>query len=121
MYCAEKENSMWNANYREDLKNLISILALVLILFLLVFGHLYRNVKMAELRYEVERQEKKKQQLQLDVQSLRFQVARYSRMDRVDTLFRDRFGYLPVQLSRHIMTLQIPDSPEKDREEKRKK
>ncbi len=102
---------MINTNYRNDLKNMIALLGVVAFFFLLVLLHLVSSIRLSNIRYEMDKLEREKKKLQLEVQSLRFQVATVSRMDRVDSLFREKYGYLPVQLSNHIATVKLPQEP----------
>jgi len=102
---------MINKDYRNDLKNMIALSGVVAFFFLLVLLHLVSSIRLSNVRYEMSHLEKEKKKLQLEVQSLRFQVATVSRMDRVDSLFREKYGYLPVQLSNHIATIKLPREP----------
>lgn len=93
----------------EDVKVLFSSALVVILLFMLIFGYLFRNLQMSSLRYEISRLKKKEKKTYLELESLRLQVARYSTASRIETLFKEKYGYLPVQIGQRITTLQLPD------------
>ena len=64
---------------------------------------------MSTLRYEIDRLKKKEKVVYLELEDLRLQVATFSTASRLETLFQEKYGYLPVQLGQRITTLRLPD------------
>lgn len=91
-----------------DLRNLLSVSILIIFINLIVFGYLWRNIQMSTLKYEINRLKKQKKQLYLETEELRFKVARFSRASRLEKLFKEKYGYVPVQVSQKITTLKLP-------------
>lgn len=99
-----------SSDSKSDLKSMFSVAAILLVAFLVLFFYLYRNIQMATLRYEIKKLEKQERALYLEVEELRLKVARFSRAERIERLYRGKYGYLPVQLSQKIVTLELPNS-----------
>lgn len=74
----------------------------------IVFAVLYRNIRMAIVTYEIERLKKERRAAYIETEELRLQVARHSSADRMEKLFREKYGFLPVEVSQKISTYILP-------------
>jgi hypothetical protein len=92
----------------EDLKNLLTVSLIVFLLGGIVFAILYRNIRMAIVTYEIERLKKESRAAYIETEELRLQVARHSSADRMEKLFREKYGFLPVEVSQKISTYILP-------------
>ncbi|MCS6971584.1 MAG: hypothetical protein N2Z22_08780 [Turneriella sp.] len=100
----------------EDLKNLLTVSVIIFLLGGIVFAVLYRNIRMAVVNYEIERLKKERRAAYIETEELRLQVARHSSADRMERLFREKYGFLPVEVSQKISTYILPQL-ELDKEE----
>ncbi|MDH5719940.1 MAG: hypothetical protein OEZ13_04880 [Spirochaetia bacterium] len=87
--------------------NLFVIFIFVFLIHLIVFAYLWRNIKVSTLKYEISRLEKEKRKLFLKSEKLRLTIAEYSTISRVEKLFRERYGYVPLEISGKISTLEL--------------
>ncbi|MCS6984465.1 MAG: hypothetical protein NZM25_04965 [Leptospiraceae bacterium] len=101
---------------RSDLKAMLSLAAIFFAVFLVVFFYLYRNIQMANLRYELKKLARQERRLYLEVEELRLKVAKYSSAERMEKLFREKYGYLPVHLGQKIVTLELPQTQKESHE-----
>ncbi len=92
----------------EDLKNLIALSVIIILIGGIVFAFLYRNIRMAIVSYEIERLKKDRKAIYIETEELRLQVARHSSADRMEKLFREKYGFLPVEVSQKISTYVLP-------------
>lgn len=92
----------------EDLKNLVALSVIILLVGSIVFAFLYRNIRMAIVTYEIERLKKERRAAYIETEELRLQVARHSSADRMEKLFREKYGFLPVEVSQKISTYILP-------------
>jgi hypothetical protein len=92
----------------EDLKNLVALSLIILLIGGIVFAFLYRNIRMAIVSYEIERLKKDRRTVYIETEELRLQVARHSSADRMEKLFREKYGFLPVEVSQKISTYILP-------------
>jgi len=92
----------------EDLKNLIALSVIIILIGGIVFAFLYRNIRMAIVTYEIERLKKDRKTAYIETEELRLQVARHSSADRMEKLFREKYGFLPVEVSQKISTYVLP-------------
>lgn len=97
-----------NPAKHEDLKNLLALSLIVFLIGGIVFAFLYRNIRMAIVTYEIERLKKDRRAIYIEMEELRLQVARNSSADRMEKLFREKFGFLPVEVSQKISTYILP-------------
>jgi len=91
-----------------EFKTLSSIFILLIILGFIVFAYQWRNIKMASIRYNISKLELKKKSLIGQLEKLKFSVADKSTTARIEKLYRKRYGYIPIRLSRKIITLKMP-------------
>lgn len=101
-------NTESKTSWQEDLEAIASVFFPVFFICLIVFFFLWRNLEVTRLRYQVSKLKKKKRELYLDVERLRLQVAKYSTAERIEKLFREKYGYLPVSVSQNIVTVKLP-------------
>lgn len=92
----------------EDLRNLVALSVIVFLIGGIVFAFLYRNIRMAIVSYEIERLKKDRRAAYIETEELRLQVARHSSADRMERLFREKYGFLPVEVSQKISTYVLP-------------
>lgn len=92
----------------EDLRNLVALSVIVLLIGGILFAFLYRNIRMAIVTYEIEQLRKERRTIYIETEELRLQVARHSSADRMEKLFREKFGFLPVEVSQKISTYILP-------------
>lgn len=92
----------------EDLKNLVALSVIILLIGGIVFAFLYRNIRMAIVTYEIDRLKKERRAAYIETEELRLQVARHSSADRMEKLFREKYGFLPVEVSQKISTYILP-------------
>lgn len=92
----------------EDLKNLVALSLIVFLVGGIVFAFLYRNIRMAIVTYEIEGLKKERRAAYIETEELRLQVARSSSADRMEKLFREKYGFLPVEVSQKISTYILP-------------
>lgn len=92
----------------EDLKNLIALSVIIMLIGGIVFAFLYRNIRMAIVTYEIEKLKKDRKAAYIETEELRLQVARHSSADRMEKLFREKYGFLPVEVSQKISTYVLP-------------
>lgn len=97
-----------NPAKHEDLKNLLALSLIVFLIGGIVFAFLYRNIRMAIVTYEIERLKKDRRAIYIEMEELRLQVARNSSADRMEKLFREKYGFLPVEVSQKISTYILP-------------
>ncbi len=97
-----------NPAKHEDLKNLLALSLIVFLIGGIVFAFLYRNIRMAIVTYEIERLKKNRRAIYIETEELRLQVARNSSADRMEKLFREKYGFLPVEVSQKISTYILP-------------
>lgn len=97
-----------NPAKHEDLKNLLALSLIVFLIGGIVFAFLYRNIRMAIVTYEIERLRKDRRAIYIETEELRLQVARNSSADRMEKLFREKYGFLPVEVSQKISTYILP-------------
>lgn len=104
----------------EDLRNLVSLSFIVLFAGGILFAFLYRNIRMAIVTYEIEKLKKERRAAYIETEELRFQVARHSSADRMEKLFREKYGFLPVEVSQKISTYILPqiERTKKDTDER---
>jgi len=93
----------------EDIKNLVALSLIVLLVGGIVFAFLYRNIRMAIVSYEIDGLRKERRAAYIETEELRLQVARSSSADRMEKLFREKFGFLPVEVSQKISTYILPN------------
>lgn len=98
----------------EDLKNLVALSLIILLIGGIVFAFLYRNIRMAIVSYEIERLKKERRAAYIETEELRLQVARHSSADRMEKLFREKYGFLPVEVSQKISTYILPELTPQD-------
>jgi hypothetical protein len=98
----------------EDLKNLVALSVIILLIGGIVFAFLYRNIRMAIVSYEIERLKKDRRAIYIEAEELRLQVARHSSADRMEKLFREKYGFLPVEVSQKISTYILPQIDRKN-------
>ncbi len=96
------------SDHREDIRAMLNLSGFLLAVFLIMFFHLYRNIQMATLRYEIRKLEKEEKKLYLETEELRLKVASYSSASRIEKLYREKYGYVPVGMSQKITTLTLP-------------
>ncbi len=92
-----------------DLPNLLFILFIVVLVSLVAFAATWRNIRFANLLYEISRVEKEKKEIYEEVEKLRLRVANYSTPKRIEKLYRDKMGYFPVQAGDRIVSVQLPE------------
>ncbi len=92
----------------EDLKNLVALAVIIILIGGIVFAFLYRNIRMAIVTYEIERLKKERKAAYIETEELRLQVARHSSAERMEKLFREKYGFLPVEVSQKISTYILP-------------
>lgn len=92
----------------EDLRNLVALSILLFLIGGILFAFLYRNIRMAIVSYEIERLKKERRAVYIETEELRLQVARHSSADRMERLFREKYGFLPVEVSQKISTYVLP-------------
>lgn len=92
----------------EDLKNLVALAVIIILIGGIVFAFLYRNIRMAIVTYEIERLKKERKAAYIETEELRLQVARNSSAERMEKLFREKYGFLPVEVSQKISTYILP-------------
>lgn len=92
----------------EDLKNLLALSFIIILIGGILFAFLYRNIRMAIATYEIERLRKERRAAYIETEELRLQVARHSSADRMEKLFREKYGFLPVEVSQKISTYILP-------------
>lgn len=97
-----------NPPKHEDLKNLLALSLIVFLIGGIVFAFLYRNIRMAIVTYEIEGLKKNRRAIYIETEELRLQIARHSSADRMEKLFREKYGYLPVEVSQKISTYILP-------------
>jgi hypothetical protein len=117
MGCGKLHPSKFMFRQAEKYEDLKSLVALSLIIFLIggiVFAFLYRNIRMAIVSYEIERLKKERRTVYIETEELRLQVARHSSADRMEKLFREKYGFLPVEVSQKISTYILPQIEKKD-------
>ncbi len=93
----------------EDLKNLVALSMIVVLIGGILFAFLYRNIRMAIVTYEIEQLRKERRNIYIETEELRLQVARHSSADRMEKLFREKYGFLPVEVSQKISTYILPE------------
>lgn len=98
----------------EDLKNLVALSVIILLIGGIVFAFLYRNIRMAIVSYEIERLKKDRRAAYIETEELRLQVSRNSSADRLEKLFREKHGHLPVEVSQKISTYILPQIDNKN-------
>ncbi|MES0488802.1 MAG: hypothetical protein ABUK01_02350 [Leptospirales bacterium] len=91
-----------------DLVNLLFLFAVAAVFTLFVFIHLWRNIQFANLSYDIEILTKEKKKLFMEVEGLRLSMANYSNIIRVEKIFREELGYLPLEIGKRIVTLELP-------------
>lgn len=96
----------------EQLLNMIFLFFVVLTFSGIVFLYTLRNIRHADLLYEISMLQKEKQKIQTEVDNLRLSVANYSTPDRIEKLYRDRLGYFPLRIENRIQTLRLPEIDE---------
>ncbi|MBV6492309.1 MAG: Cell division protein FtsL [Turneriella sp.] len=92
----------------EDLKNLIALALVIVLSGGIVFAILYRNIRMAIVTYDIERLKKERRAVYIETEELRIKVAQHSSADRMEKLFREKHGFLPVEVSQKISTYILP-------------
>ncbi|HRP68630.1 MAG TPA: hypothetical protein PLY93_03795 [Turneriella sp.] len=92
----------------EDLKNLIALSFVIVLSAGILFAVLYRNIRMAVVTYEIERLKKERRKIYIETEELRIKVAQHSSADRMEKLFREKYGFLPVEVSQKISTYILP-------------
>jgi len=92
----------------QDLRNLLGLSVLIFLLGAITFAFLYRNIRMAIVGYEIDQLKKERRAIYLETEELRLQVARQSSADRMEKLFREKYGFLPVEISQKISTYILP-------------
>jgi hypothetical protein len=102
-----------NQEKHQDLKNLVALSMIILLIGGIVFAFLYRNIRMAIVTYEIEKLKKDRRKIYIETEELRIQVARHSSADRMEKLFREKYGFLPVEISQKISTYILPRLNEK--------
>lgn len=113
---------MRQAEKYEDLKNLVTLSFIVLLVGGIAFAFLFRNIRMSIASYEIERLKKQRRTAYIETEELRLQIAKHSSADRMEKLFREKYGFLPVEVSQKISTYILPPiklAPEKDAPKRR--
>lgn len=103
------EPAKGNLKEHGDLGNLLFILAAVSLVSLIAFAGTWRNIRFANLLYEISRLEKEKKEVYEEVEKLRLRVAEYSTPERIEKLYRDKMGIFPVQASDRIISVELPE------------
>ncbi|RME92819.1 MAG: hypothetical protein D6767_02365 [Candidatus Hydrogenedentota bacterium] len=104
----------------EDLEYIAKAFFAAFLLSGSIFFVVWRNREVSQIRYDIIKLKKQKRTLYLEVERLRLQVAKFSTVDRIEKLFREKYGYLPVRISENIVRVKLP-SMEMENERKNKK
>jgi hypothetical protein len=91
-----------------DLKNLFFLFFIVSICSLVMFVYLWRNIRMANLEFEIDHLKKDKKKLYLEVESLNISIARYTNPEKIEKILKQREIYLPVRTGKRIVTVKLP-------------
>jgi len=91
-----------------QLFNMVFLFAVALFFTGVVFLYTLRNIRHADLLYEISMLQKEKQKIHTEIDNLRLNVANYSTPDRIEKLYRDRLGYFPLRIENRIQTLRLP-------------
>jgi len=97
-----------NDMLKNDLLDMLKITFLVLIASLIIFGYLWKNIQFSVLKYENQKLAEKKRTVFLEVENLKIKAAKYSTASRIEKLFKEKYGYVPIQISQKIISLQLP-------------
>ena len=89
------------------IENMIFVVLNIFIVFILVFIYVLRNIQFANLDYQIQILKKEKKKLFEEVEELHVIVADYSKTSRIEKLYREKYGYLPVQTGKKIITLEL--------------
>lgn len=112
----KKKDGLVSSMFDAESRKMLSLAFLIFLSGGFVFGFLYRNIRNATLTYEINRLQKVRKRIYLETEDLRLQVAKYSSADRIEKLFREKYGFVPVQISQKISTYILPEvfiKPEK--------
>lgn len=92
-----------------NLQPLLMLIGLMFLFFLFLTSYVYRNIEMSRVKYDINRLKKKRMQLYLEVENLRLSTAQESTVYRIDTLFRERYGNVSVDLGANITSIELPE------------
>ena len=92
-----------------DLGNMLFLFSLVAVFTMFLFLHLWRNIQFANIEYEIRSLKKEMTTLFIDVEKFRQSAADYSAITRVDKLYQEKFGHLPLEKGKKIITLELPE------------
>ena len=92
-----------------DLGNMLFLFSMVAVFTMFLFLHLWRNIQFANIEYEIRSLKKEMAALFIDVEKFRLSAADYSAITRVDKLYQEKFGHLPLDKGKKIITLQLPE------------
>ena len=98
--------------------NMLFLFVLVFVFTGMIFLYTLRNIRHADLLYDISMLQKEKEKIRTEIENLRINVAAYSTPDRIEKLYRDRMGYFPLRVGNRIQTLKLPSLgiDESDRE-----
>ncbi len=97
-----------------DLGNLLRITAVVGTFHLLVFGLLWKNIQVATLRYEISELKNQKKEKYLELERLKSSVARYYNAENLERLYKQKYGYVPMEVSQKIVTVRLGTTKKKN-------
>ncbi|MDH5716368.1 MAG: hypothetical protein OEZ22_01880 [Spirochaetia bacterium] len=99
---------------KTDVFNLMVIVFLAAIVNLFIFAYLWRNMKISVLRYEISKLKNERRDLFLESENLRLKIAEYSTPSRIEKLFREKYGYVPLEVGKKISSLKLAPIQIKD-------
>jgi len=103
---------MTEVEIKKDLHNVLFVIAVAMGIGLMLFLYTWRNMEFAHLEYEITQLKLKKKDLYNDVETIRVGIASYSTPERLEKLYREKMGYLPLVEGKKIVTLKLPSLPD---------
>ena len=89
-------------------RHLAPLFAKVVVIFLLLSLYLVQSLHVSNLKYQIRKLGQDTQALMKKNTELRIQVARVASAERIEKIYRLKYGYVPVASTFRIKTLSLP-------------
>lgn len=89
---------------------MLRITMIILVFNLIIFGILWKNIQIATLKYEITLLKEQKKEKYLELEKLKASLAKVFNAENIERLYKEKYGYMPIDLSQKIITVQITDS-----------
>lgn len=93
---------------QEDLKAMLSATTIIIAVGFFIFSYAWRNIKMANLNYEIRKLSSKRKDLYYSVEKIRLQISGKATAAKIDEMIRGELSHLPFQPASKTTIIKLP-------------